>query len=517
MLSKRRLIRLVNEGHVAGWDDPRLMTIAALRRRGVTPEAIRDFCDLIGVAKANSLVDMGKLDFCIREDLNHRAPRVMCVLDPLEVEITTWDEGVHEEIDASYWPHDVPREGSRTLRFGRRLLVDREDWADTPPKGWHRLAPGREVRLRHGYVIRVDDVERNADGTARRILCSHDPATRDANPTDRRVRGTIHWVAADDAVPCEVRLYDRLFLAEDPGAERDFVLDLNPESLVVRRDALVEPAVAADPAGSRYQFERLGYFVSDVVDSRPDALVFNRIVTLRDTWAKLVARRDAALAASEDDDDDVPDAAERPAAAPAAPRTTIADERVRARAMDPVLGGAYARYTTDLGLGVEDADRLTGDPALVAFFDATVAACGDAAAAARWTVNEVLRELKDRTLDALPFDGAALGRLVALVESGRITAAAGKDVLGEMVAGGGDPAAIVQRRGLEQLSDESAVREVVEEVLRAHPGEVARYREGKTSLLGFFMGQVMRASAGRTDPALTKTLLARLLDGPGSA
>jgi glutaminyl-tRNA synthetase len=291
VLSKRKLIQLVRQGHVASWDDPRMPTIAGLRRRGVTPEAIRKFCELVGVAKTDSRVDIEKLEYCIRDDLNTRAPRVLCVLRPLKVTITNYPEGQVEELAAPYWPHDVPKEGSRALPFSRTLYIERDDFMEDPPKKFFRLAPGREVRLRYGYFITCTDVVKNDAGEVVELLCTYDPATRGGDaPDGRKVKGTIHWVSAERALPCEVRLYDRLFAVPDPDdveEDQDFTANVNPDSLVTLSDSRIEPSVADAPPGTRYQFERQGYFVSDLVDATPGKLVFNRTVTLRDTWAKI--------------------------------------------------------------------------------------------------------------------------------------------------------------------------------------------------------------------------------------
>jgi glutaminyl-tRNA synthetase len=280
---------------VSGWDDPRMPTIAGLRRRGVTPEAIRDFCDMIGVDKVNSRVDIAKLEYAIRNDLNQRAPRVLCVLRPLKVTITNFPEGEVEWLDASYWPHDVPRQGSRPLPFSREIYIEREDFMEDPPKKFFRLAPGREVRLRHSYVIKCEEAVKDPEsGALTELRCTYDPDTLSGPPADgRKVKGTIHWVSASHALPCQVRLYDRLFKTPDPDdvpEGGDFTANLNPDSLVVLPGALIEPSVADDPPGARYQFERQGYFISDPLDSKPGALVFNRTVTLRDSWAKIAAR-----------------------------------------------------------------------------------------------------------------------------------------------------------------------------------------------------------------------------------
>ena len=286
VLSKRKLIKLVEGGHVRGWDDPRMPTLSGLRRRGVTPEAIREFCYRIGVAKSNSRVDVSSFEATVRDDLNVRAPRVLAVLRPLRIVLTNQPEGTIEHLEAPYWPHDVPREGSRTLPFSRELYIEHDDFMEQPPKGFHRLSPGGRVRLRHAYVIRCDEVVKDATGDVVELRCSYDPTTLRAQPSDGRVKGTLHWVSAAHAMPAEVRLYNHLFTAPDPEATGgDFAAHLRPDSLVVAR-GYVEPSVLADPADTRYQFERLGYFWQDPEDSRPDHLVFNRIITLRDSWAK---------------------------------------------------------------------------------------------------------------------------------------------------------------------------------------------------------------------------------------
>ena len=294
ILSKRRLIQLVEAGHVSGWDDPRMPTIAGLRRRGVTPEAIRQFCDLVGIAKTDSRVDIEKLEYCIRDDLNQRVPRVLAVLRPLKVVIDNYPEGQVEELEAPYYPHDVPKEGTRALPFSREIFIERDDFMEDPPKKFFRLAPGREVRLRYGYLITCTDVVKDATGAITEVHCTYDPETKGGNtPDGRKVKGTIHWVSAAHALEAEVRLYDRLFVLPNPDEieEGKTYLDaLNPDSLVVVRHARVEPSVKNDPPGTRYQFERQGYFMSDPVDSGPDRLVFNRTVALRDTWAKIAAK-----------------------------------------------------------------------------------------------------------------------------------------------------------------------------------------------------------------------------------
>jgi len=294
IMSKRKLLELVQRKLVAGWDDPRMPTLAGLRRRGFTPSAIRDFCDRIGVAKANSTVDVTLLEHCQREDLNPQVPRVLCVLRPLKVVIENYPEGQVEELDAPFYPHDVPEEGSRKVPFSRVVYIEQDDFAEVPPKGFHRLSPGHEVRLRYAYLVRCESVVKDpVSGEIIEIRCTYDPATRGGSaPDGRRVPGTLHWVSADHSVPIEVRLYDRLFRVERPDLEEGSFTDcLNPQSLEVLTGSRIEPAAVTPELGERLQFERQGYFFRDPIDSRPDRLVFNRTVQLRDSWALEVQKQ----------------------------------------------------------------------------------------------------------------------------------------------------------------------------------------------------------------------------------
>ena len=289
VLSKRLLTKLVSEGHVAGWDDPRMPTLAGLRRRGVPAAALRDFVRRGGITKANSISDVASFDFSIRELLNRTAPRRMAVLRPLKLVIENWPEGRTDTLDAINNPED-PSAGSRPITFGRELFIERDDFMENPPKKFFRLSPGREVRLRYGYFVACREVVKNAAGDVVELRCTYDPATRGGNspPDGRKVQATLHWVAAADAMPAEVRLYNHLFARPDPGADGDIMVDLNPESLEVLRGCLVEPALAAAAVGEPVQFERQGYFCPDP-DTAPGRLVFNRTVGLRDTWAKVQA------------------------------------------------------------------------------------------------------------------------------------------------------------------------------------------------------------------------------------
>ncbi|MHC1729744.1 MAG: glutamine--tRNA ligase/YqeY domain fusion protein [Syntrophobacteraceae bacterium] len=289
VMSKRKLLQLVQENYVTGWDDPRMPTLAGMRRRGYTPEAIRSFCEKIGVGKRDSMVDLALLEYCVREDLNLKAPRVMGVLRPLRVVIENYPEGQVEYLDAVNNPED-PSAGTRKVPFSRELCIEREDFMENPPKKFYRLAPGREVRLRYAYFITCTEVVRDAAGQVVELRCTYDPATRGGDsPDGRKVKATLHWVSTPHAIAAEVRLYDKLLRTADPSEEKDgstFKDHINPDSLEVIESAKLEPALAGAAAGSRFQFERLGYFTADP-DSTNEKMVFNRTVTLRDTWARV--------------------------------------------------------------------------------------------------------------------------------------------------------------------------------------------------------------------------------------
>jgi glutaminyl-tRNA synthetase len=292
VMSKRKLLTLVEEGHVAGWDDPRMPTLSGLRRRGVPPETIRAFWERMGVAKRNSTIDVAMLEHAIREDLNRSTPRVMAVLRPLRLVIENFPEDRTEELDAVNNPEDAAM-GTRKVPFSRVLYIEQDDFREVPPPKYFRLSPGKEVRLRWGYIVRCSGVVKDEHGQVTEVRCTYDPASRGGNPADgRKVKATIHWVSAAHAIGAEVRLYDRLFDDEDPGGD-DWLTRLNPKSLERLPDAKLEPSLAAAAAGSRWQFERMGYFCADAVDSQPGSPVFNRTVTLRDTWAKIAERQSA--------------------------------------------------------------------------------------------------------------------------------------------------------------------------------------------------------------------------------
>lgn len=540
VLSKRAILPLVRAGVVSGWDDPRLATISAFRRRGVPPEALHLLAKMVGVSRSGAKTEESKLDYAIREVLNPVAPRRMAVLDPLRVVITNW-EGDAEDLDAPSFPPDVDAKGSRPVPFGRVVWIERSDFSVDPPKGFRRLVPGGEVRLRYAYVIRCDEVVRDEDGNVVELRCSYDPETRSgAAPDGRTVKGTIHWVSAEHAVEAEVRLFSKLFLPEsddtpagpdapestdapvgvesDPLAalgdpdEADPADRVDPDSLTVLSGARVEPSVLDDDPDTRYQFERTGYFWRDPEEGRGDRLVFNRIVPLKSTWKPGATDTTGSDAAGAGARSESPKARDHSKDLAPGTRPQVSDDRADAREADPALAERFRRYQEELGLSVEAADLLTARRAPGDFFEAALTRHDDAPSVAAWIVTDVRGVLDGRDIEDLPFGGEALGALAALVEDGTVSRRAAKDVLARMAEDGGDPAQLIDEMGLAALSGADALGPVVDEVLAAWPDKVEAYRGGQTKLLGLFVGEIMKATRGAADPASVRTLLSERLD-----
>lgn len=531
VVSKRKLLRLVREGIVNGWDDPRMPTISAQRRKGVTPEAIREFANRVGVAKANSRTDLALLDSAIRDDLNARAPRVMAVLEPLKVTLTNLEPGEHLEVTAPYWPPDVPGEGTRSVPLTRDIVIERSDFELEPPAGFKRLAPGRAVRLRHAFVIRCDEVVTDDAGNVTELKCHAFRDSVGTSPDGVKVWAALHWVSANAGLPFTARLYEPLFTVRDPDAAEGDMLDhINPDALR-EVHGLIEPSVAQDDPDTRYQFERTGYFWRDPVDGRGPLdlegkdtaavpLVFNRIVGLKDAWARKAAAGKAAASKT------TATTAER--TGPAGDRTGSAasgkggadDQGAKASTNQPTEAESLAqlsaeqraRYdelTDEHGLATTDASLLATRPALSHFYDATVAAGADRSSAANWVVNDLASHIGQ---DSFALSASSLAELIGLVDAGTITTRVAKELLPELLAGEA-PKALVAERGLERLDDRQAVQRQVDEVLASHADEVAAYRAGKVGLRGFFIGQVMRATGGRADPKLVQSLVEQALEG----
>ncbi len=473
--SKRKLLQLVNEGAVAGWNDPRMPTLAGIRRRGITPEAVRGFCERVGTTRVDGISDPDLLDFCIRTDLNHRAPRVMCVLDPLRVTLTNYDG--RETLKAPYWPHDVPREGFRAVPFSGSLFVERSDFEEHPRKGFRRLSPGACVRLRHAYIIRCDDVVRGESGAVAELRCSYFPETMSGTAgRGPKARGTIHWVDADASIRTEVRLYERLFVREDPG--EDFVAALNPASITIRLGARIEPSILDDGSSTRYQFTRLGYFWRDPEDSLPDAPVFCRIVPLRDGFSRAPDQKGAATGHGQAD----------PAAKPDIPYKKR-----------PIAGHRASRD------GIREAT-----PGANAFMQ-EAARHGDAETVSKWMTNYLLPALDGGEITSSLVTPRQLAEIATRVGGGSLSTHAGKQVLFELLRKGGSVSEIISRLDRESTHDPMALGRMMDDVISRYPDKAAAYRAGKKGLLNFFVGQIMQKTSGKASPRLIRELaIARL-------
>ncbi|WP_353661563.1 glutamine--tRNA ligase/YqeY domain fusion protein [Hydrogenimonas sp. SS33] len=490
VMSKRKLLELVKGGYVDGWDDPRMPTIAGYRRRGYTPESIVNFCEMIGVAKANSVVDVAQLEFAIRDDLNQKVPRVMCVLDPLKVTIVNY-EGA-EELDASYYPPDVAKEGSRKLPFSREIYIDREDFSENPPKGYYRLTPDQPVRLKHAYIIACEEVVKNEAGNIVEIKARYFPNSKSGSDTSGiKVKSAIQWVDAARGRRAEIRLYDRLFRVENPQG----VEDLNPDSLRIVKNAVVEPAVIEEMPDERFQFERIGYFYADPVDYSDEAPVFNRIVSLKDSWAKKSKKPETPKAAKE-----VPQRK---------PETSKKEEMPP---LTPEQQTRFERFTKELGLGGAVADTLARDETLSEFFEKALTFGENPATIANLVANEVARELKNKTPEALPFGPEQVARLAKMVDDETISTKIAKQVFEAMAKSGENPEAIVEAKGLVQISDPAVIGPIIDKVIADNPENVAKYREGNKKLLGFFVGQALKATGGKANPKVVNELVAKKLE-----
>ena len=511
VLSKRRIIPLVEAGIVSGWDDPRLSTVRGIRRRGVPPEALRLFCKMIGVAKAQSVVDIGKLEYAIREVLNQVAPRVMAVLDPIKIVLTDYPDGQIEEFEAPYFPHDVPREGTRMVPFSNELFIERTDFEEDPPPGFRRLVPGGEVRLRHAYVVRCEKVVRDKAGQLMELHCTHDSESRGGKgTTGRKVKGTIQWVSSAHALTAEIRMYDHLFLEipeSDSDEDEEIVSRINPDSLRILEGAKVEPSIGDDSPDTRYQFERTGYFWKDPTDGVGEELVFNRIVSLKDSWSRSTAKSDVKVPKGKSGSEKVMNKPKRPE------KPAVNESREAVRAADPQLMARFERYSDGLGLTLEQADLLTTSPEVSEFFEKALAVYDEPAEVAGWITTDVRGLLGARRLKDLTFDGEGLGQLVALVAADRLSRRAGKDVLARMIDEGGDPHQLIVEMGLEKVSDRSALESVIEEIFAAWPEKVIEYQAGKSGLIGMFVGEVMKSTNGAADPKVARELLLKKLGG----
>ncbi|MCD6258747.1 MAG: glutamine--tRNA ligase/YqeY domain fusion protein [Helicobacteraceae bacterium] len=484
VMSKRKLLELVEGNYVNGWDDPRLPTIAGLRRRGYTPESILNFCESIGIAKANSTVDVAQLEFCIRDDLNTKVPRVMSVLDPLKVTIENYEGS--EEFDAPYYPEDIPKEGSRKVPFSKEIYIEREDFCENPPEGYYRLTPTQSVRLRHGYIITCKEVIKDAQGKVIEIIAEYNPDSKSGSDTSGiKVKSAIQWVDVATAKEVEIRLYDRLYKNEAPQT----LEDLNPDSLKVIKNALIEPAVITDKPDVRFQFERQGYFYADPIDSTDAHPVFNKIVGLKDSWGK-----------------------KEKVKAPRAERKS-SEKKVQidgeVEPMSDEQQKLFDKYTSELQLNSMVADILARDEKLSTFYAEVLALNNSAVTIANLVANEVARELKEA--NKLQFKASDVAQLVQMLDEGTISNKIAKEVFEEMAKSGEKPSDIVTSKGLVQISDPAAIEPIIDDIIAKNPENVEKFKAGNNKLLGFFVGQVLKATGGKANPQVVNELVAQKL------
>ncbi len=501
VMSKRKLRRLIEEGRIEGWDDPRMPSLVGMRRRGVPAAAIRAFCREIGVTRTESTVEMSHFEHILRDELNYQSPRVNAVVDPLKVVITNFPEGETDWIEGSYWPRDIDKNDSREIPFSGEIYIDRDDFRENPPRDFFRLSPGTEVRLRYGYFITCDAVVKDDDGNVAELRCSYDPETRGGDaPDGRNPAGTIHWVSAAHALPAEFRRYNRLFNVPEPEADdADFAEHLNPDSLIISM-GFVEPSITSDSADTRYQFERVGYFWRDPVDSTPDKLVFNQIVPLRDTWddeeketesqAEIERKREQREREKELQ-------RQRSSAGEKEPFEDLNAEQLQ----------RAEKYSYSYKLNQEDAAVIAREDEVSAYFEQVLEGYDKPQVVSKYILNDLMRVRKDIPLEELPFSPGEFSRFVSMVDQGIISSRAADQVFETMVAEGGDPELIVDRKNLRQIESEEDLSKVIEQVLKENPDKVSQYRQGKKALLGFFMGQVMKKTSGAANPELSKQML----------
>ena len=472
MMSKRKLLELVEKKIVSGWDDPRMPTIAGLKRRGYTPESILNFCEQIGIAKANSIVDVSQLEFCIRDDLNKKAPRVMCVLNPLKVTIINYEGS--EEIEASYYPKNVAKEGSRKVPFSNTIYIEKDDFAENSPKGYFRLTPTQPVRLKHAYIISCEEVIKDKEGNIIEIKAKYYPESKSGqDKSGIKVKSAIQWVSQKEARKVEVRVYDRLFKSENP---KD-IKDINPNSLRIIKNAFVEPAVIENKIYERFQFEREGYFYKDPIDYSEENPVFNKIVGLKDSWTKK--------------------------------KKISNDKKEIKKPLSKEEKKIFERYTNNLKLNYKIANILSRDKQLSKLFEEVLSMVNAPISVANIIANEVAKELKiSKTLN---FTAKEIAQLAQMIESKTISSKISKQVFEKMVKSGKSPKEIVEENNLTQISDPAKLEPIIDEVITKFPENVIKYKEGNKKIFGFFIGQILKATNGKANPKIVNEIILKKL------
>jgi glutaminyl-tRNA synthetase len=480
VMSKRKLLELVKSGVVSGWDDPRMPTIAGYKRRGYTPQSILSFCEQIGISKANSTVDVSQLEFAIRDDLNPKVPRVMCVLNPLKITIENYD-GL-EEIQASYYPSDIAKEGTRKIPFSNEIYIDKNDFDENSTKGYFRLTPNQPVRLKYAYIITCKEVIKDDNGNIIEIKATYHPDSKSGEDSSGiKVKSAIQWVDVKEAKKVQIRLYDRLFKEESPQG----VEDINPDSLQIINTAFIEPSVITDKPDVRFQFEREGYFYADPIDYSDEMPVFNKIVSLKQS--SFQKKKDIQIGAKTEDK-----------------KVQISGEMVAMSAEEEAL---FNKYTNELKLNSEVANTLARDEKLSIFFQEALQHFDTPVSIANIVTNDVARELKHKDINELKFNAKQIAQLVKIIEDGTISSKIAKQVFEEMNKSGKEPKDIVKEKGLVQISDPAIIEPIIKDIIAKNPDNVEKYKSGNNKLLGFFVGQVIKATKGQGNPKVVNELV----------
>jgi len=484
VMSKRKLLELVEGGYVDGWDDPRMPTIAGLRRRGYTPESIINFCESVGVAKANSVVDVAQLEFAIRDDLNKNAPRVMAILNPLKVVIENYEEK-EETLSSPLFPPDIGKPGTQELKFSKIIYIERDDFSENPPKGYFRLTPNQPVRLKYAYIIECTDVIKDENGEIIEIRAKYYKNSKSGqDKSGIKVKSAIQWVEANSAKECEIRIYDRLFKSQNPKG----VEDLNPNSLKVVKNALVWP-FAIDSKYSHFQFERIGYFVKDNKEFSKEKAIFNKTVSLKDTWAKQQKKEETKEPKNKKPQQKQQSANKEEIAPMSAKEQEIFENLIKSYNLPKVVANIIAR-----------------DSELLEFFNKSVGfeeSC--AKTIANFVANEVARELKaNKNLKFSPKD---IANLAKLIDSEEISVKIAKDVFETIKNSGGDVLEIIEQKGLKQINSKDEILKLIKDIFAKNSDNLQKYKSGNQNLFGFFVGQVLKASKGKANPRLVNELL----------
>ena len=487
VMSKRRLLELIKSGIVNGWDDPRMPTIAGYKRRGYTAEAILNFCNQIGVAKANSVVDVAQLEFAIRDDLNKKVPRVMCVQRPLKITIENYNG--FEKINAPYYPEDIPKEGSREIPFSKEIYIEREDFSDNPPKGYFRLTPNQPVRLRYAYIIRCKEVIKNKRGDIIEIKAEYYPNSKSGSDRSGiKVKSAIQWVEAKNAKRVELRLYDRLFNIENPEG----IESINPNSLKIIKSALIEPAVIDSRPDVRFQFERIGYFYADPIDYTNNSPIFNKIVSLKDSWSK---KRNRGVKPSKD---------------------SLINKKMEQRQIEGEITPMtkeeerlFNRYISEFKLSREVANILVKDKKLSNFYHNVLLKLNSPILVGNMVVNEVARELKFGK--EIKFSPKEIADLIQMVEDEIISGKIAKQVFKIMSREGKEPTQIVEDRNLKQISTPDIIMPIINKIIAQNPRNVKKLKTGNKKLFGFFVGEVLKVTNGKANPKVVNRLIKKKL------